>query len=100
MIIKMYFKEEEVTDMQIVFRRLDNKTIDSLQFYTPVNKYRTGCTQVVYNKWKKPIYIFQYFKNLSPYRMKLLMQLSEKIPYPIHINQSREDIQCIGWKIA
>lgn len=97
--VEIYFKEDEVQSMQILFRRLEVKTIDSLQNYTPANKYRTGCTQVVYNKWKKPVYIFQYFKNLSPYRMKLLMRLSEQIPYPIHINQSREDIQCIGWKI-
>lgn len=96
----MYFKEEQVDIMKSIFRRLDVKTIDSLQIFIKDNDLRTGCTQVIYNKWRKPICIFQNFTNLSPYRMKLLKRLAEKIPYPVYITQPREDIMRIGWKVA
>lgn len=95
----MYFSELEVEKMQRIFMRLDTTTIESLQYYTEDNKYRTGCTIVILNKSKKPICIFQNFKPLSPYRMKLLMRISEQIPYKIHITQPQDDIMTIGWKI-
>ena len=95
----MYFKEEQLETMKTIFRRLDVKTIDSLQIFIKDNDLRTGCTQVIYNKWKKPICIFQNIETLSPYRMKLLMRLSGQIPFPIHITKPREDITRIGWKV-
>lgn len=95
----MYFKDNEVEMMQSLFRRLDRSTLDALQYFIKENAFRTGCTMVIKNQWKKPIYIFQNFEPLSPYRMKLLMRLSKNIPYPIHITQPREDIMRIGWKI-
>jgi len=95
----MYFSEVEVSKMKEIFNRLDVTTIESLQYYSEDNKYRTGCTIVMLNKSKKPICIFQNFKPLSPYRMKLLMRISEKIPYPINITQPQDDIMTIGWKI-
>jgi hypothetical protein len=96
----MYFKDDEVAKMQTIFKRLEPRTVESLQFYAKEYNVRTGYTFVIYNKWKKPIYVFQNFQKLSPFRMKLLMRLSETIPYQIHITEPREDIQCIGWKIA
>jgi len=95
----MYFKDSEVDLMRSIFRRLDLKTIESLQLYIKDNDRRTGCTQVVYNKWKKPVCIFQNFESLSPYRMKLLMRLAEQIHFPIYITEPCEGIQCIGWKV-
>lgn len=94
----MYFKEEQVETMKSIFKRLDGSTIYSLQLFTKDNDLRTGCTQVIYNKWNKPICIFQNFEPLSPYRMKLLMRLSGQIPFPIHITKPRDDIMRIGWK--
>jgi hypothetical protein len=95
----MCFTNEEVEIMRTIFRRLEPKTIESLQFYTKDNDRRTGCTMVIHNKWKKPICIFQNFEPLSPYRMKLLMRLSGQIPYPIHITKPHEDIMTIGWRV-
>jgi hypothetical protein len=94
----MYFKEEPVEAMQAIFKRLEVKTISSLQFHTKENDLLTGFTIAIHNKWKKPICIFQNFEPLSPYRMKLLMRLSGQIPFPIHITKPREDIMRIGWK--
>lgn len=96
----MYFKDDEVNKMQSIFKRLEPRTVESLQFYDKDRNAGTGYTFVIHNKWKKPVCIFQNFKNLSPFRMKLLMRLSEKIPYQLHITEPREDIQCIGWKIG
>ncbi|MFV5696669.1 hypothetical protein ACM55G_14665 [Flavobacterium sp. LB3P122] len=95
----MYFKEEQVDAMKSIFKRLDVKTIDSLQLFIKANDLRTGCTQVIYNKWKKPTCIFQNFEPLSPYRIKLLMRLSGQIPFPIYITKPREDIMRVGWKV-
>jgi hypothetical protein len=92
------FTAEQIETMQAIFRRLEPKTMVSLQIYNKDNDRRTCCTSVVYNKWKKPICIFQNFEPLSPYRMKLLMRLSEQIPFEIHITKPYEDIMCIGWK--
>jgi hypothetical protein len=94
----MYFKEEDIQSMKKIFRRLEPKMIESIQFYSKENDLRTGCTIVIHNKWKKPICVFQNFVPLSPYRMKLLMRLSGQIPFPIHITKPREDIMRIGWK--
>lgn len=94
----MYFKEEQVEAMQAIFKRLEVKTISSLQFHTKENDLLTGFTIAIHNKWKKPICVFQNFEPLSPYRMKLLNRLAAKIPYPVHITQPREDITRIGWK--
>lgn len=94
----MCFTDEQIDLIRAIFRRLDPTTIESLQHYSKDNEVRTGCTQVILNKGKKPICIFQNFNTLSPYRMKLIMRLSEQIPYPIHITQPQEDIQCVGWK--
>lgn len=95
----MFFKDEEVEKMQAIFRRLEPRTIDCLQIFVKDNNLRTGCTIVIRNKWKQPICIFQNFEHLSPYRMKLLMRLADKITYPIHITKPREDILTIGWKV-
>lgn len=95
----MCFTAEQIEIMQSIFRRLEPKTIESLQFYTKDNDRRTGCTMVINNKWRKPICVLQNFEPLSAYRMKLLMRLSEQIPYPIHITEPQDDIMTIGWKI-
>lgn len=95
----MYFKDEEVDAMKSIFRRLDGSKLNSLQYFIKENELRTGCPMAIYNKWKKPICVFQNFQNLSPYRMKLLKRLATNIPYPLHITQPREDIMRIGWKI-
>lgn len=95
----MYFKDEEVEAIKSIFKRLECSTLNSLQYYTKENELRTACTMAIYNKWKKPVCVFQNFNNLSPYRMKLLKQLAAKITYPLHITQPREDIMRIGWKI-
>jgi hypothetical protein len=94
----MYFTAEQVDIMRIILRRLDNKTIESLQIYTKDNDLRTGCTQVIHNKWKKPICIFQNYEKLSDYRMRLILRLSEQIPFEIHITEPQEGITRIGWK--
>lgn len=94
----MHFTDDQVQIMQSIFLRLDTSTINSLQYYTKENEYRTGCTIAIRNKWNKPICIFQNFENLSPYRMKLLKKLSTKIPFPFHVTHPREDRICIGWK--
>jgi hypothetical protein len=92
------FTAEQIETMQSIFKRLDTSTITSLQLFSKDNDRRTACTQVINNKWKKPICIFQNFEPLSPYRMKLLMRLSEQIPFPIHITKPHDDIITIGWK--
>lgn len=94
----MCFTDEQIEIIRAIFRRLEPSTTESLQFYNKDNDRRTCCTQVVLNKWKKPICIFQNFETLSPYRMKLIMRLSKQIPYPIHITEPQEGIQCVGWK--
>jgi hypothetical protein len=94
-----WFNDQEVESMKSVFKRLDVKTLESLQYFIKENNLRTGCTMVINNKWKKPICIFQNFENLSPFRMKLLMRLADKIPYPVHIINPNDDIMRIGWKI-
>nr|WP_315245129.1 hypothetical protein [uncultured Flavobacterium sp.] len=95
----MYFTEKELETMQTIFRRLEGTTLNSLQYFIKENEFRTGCTLAIFNKWKKPICIFQNFEFLSPFRMKLLMKLSDKIPHRLHITYPREDITRIGWKI-
>lgn len=95
----MCFTTEEVDIMRAIFKQLEPNTIESLQFYTKDHDRRTGCTIVINNKWNKPICVFQNFEPLSPYRMKLLMRLSKKITYPIHISKPHEDVMMIGWKV-
>lgn len=95
----MSFTTEEVDIMRAIFKRLDPKTIESVQFYTKNYEYRTGCTFIINNKQGKAVCLFQNFEPLSPYRMRLLMRLSKKISYPLHITQPHEDIMTIGWKI-
>ncbi len=81
-----------------MFKRIDPTTIESLQVYKIENKHRTGCTQVIRNRWGKPICVFQVFEPFSKYRMSLLMRLSKSIPFQIHIRNSREDRITVGWK--
>ncbi|KIQ22655.1 hypothetical protein RT99_05995 [Flavobacterium sp. MEB061] len=94
-----YFIDQEVDNMKAIFRRLEPKTLESLQYFSKYNNLQTGCTMVINNKRNNPICIFQNFQNLSPFRMKLLIRLADKIPYQIHINKLNEDIMRIGWKI-
>jgi hypothetical protein len=94
----MFFTTEQVDIMRAILKRLESTTIESLQFYSKDNEFRTGCTQVIHNKWKKPICVFQNYENLSPYRMRLILRLSEQIPFEIHITEPREGITRIGWK--
>lgn len=95
----MYFKDDEIEVMKSIFKRLDVTTIHAVQYNIPDNKFVTGRTIAIYNKWKKPICIFQNFEPLSPYRMKLLIRLSEKIPHKVYITYPREDLVRVGWKI-
>lgn len=94
----MYFTEKEVDLMRTILRRLEPDTIESVQYFTPENEYRTCCTMQILNKYNKPICILQNYSNLTPYRKKLLLRLSKQLPYEIHITQPREDITRIGWK--
>lgn len=96
----MYFKDSEVQAMQSIFMRLDTSTLNSLQYYSKNNEFRTGCTLAIYNKWNKPVFIFQNFELLSPYRMKLLHKLAGKIPFSVYITYPREDLVRVGWKVG
>ena len=49
----MYFKDSEVQAMQSIFMRLDSSTLNSLQYFTKKNEFRTGRTLAIYNKWNK-----------------------------------------------
>ena len=94
----MYFTAEQVEDMKTILRRLEPGTIEALQFFTPDNEYRTGCVNVINNKFGKPICLFQNYENLSPYRKRLILRLSVQIPFEIYITQPRAGITRIGWK--
>ena len=94
----MYFTEEEVGKMKMLLKRLEPDAITSIQYFTPANELRTGCPMVINNKYEKPICVLQNYSNLSPFRRKLILRLSKKIPFEIHITQPREDITRIGWK--
>lgn len=94
----MPFSDAQINQMKFVFKRIDPTTIDSLQVYKIENQDRTGCTQVIRNRWGKPICVFQVFEPLSKYRKSLLMRLSESIPFQINIHDSREDRITVGWK--
>ena len=93
-----HFTEKEVELMRMLLRRLEPGTLESLQFFTKQNEFRTGCTMCICNKWGKEIYVLQNYRNLSPYRKKLILRLSTQLPYKIHITQPQEDITRIGWK--
>lgn len=90
----MHFTDQQIEDIKAIFNRLDTSTINSLQYNNKANEFRTGCTIAIYNKWNKPICIFQK----SPWRMKLLKRLAVKIPFTLYITHPREDIDRVGWK--
>jgi hypothetical protein len=94
----MSFTDNQITIMKTILKRIDPATIYANQFFIPENEFRTGCTIVINNKYKKTICLFQHFETLSPYRMKLLIRLSDQIPFPIQITNPREGLQRIGWK--
>lgn len=94
----MHFTPDQVEKMKVLLRRLEPDAITSLQFFTPDNELRTGCPMVINNKYGKPICVLQNFRDLSPYRKRLILRLSVQIPFEIHITQPQEDITRIGWK--
>ena len=94
----MPFTDAQISQMQLLFKRIEPTTIESLQVYKKENEHRTGCTQVIKNRWGKPICVFQVFEPLNKYRMSLLLRLSASIPFQIHIRDSREDRITVGWK--
>ena len=94
----MYFTPEQVEKMKLLLRRLEPGTIEASQFFTPDNEFRTGCPMIINNKYGKTICVFQNYRNLSPYRKKLILRLSVQIPFGIHITNPQEGITRIGWK--
>ena len=94
----MLFTDAQISQMQLLFKRIEPTTIESIQVYKKENEHRTGCTQVIKNRWDKPVCVFQVFEPLSKYRMSLLLRLSASIPFKIHIRDSREDRITVGWK--
>lgn len=95
----MSFTAAQIDDMKRVLKRLEPDCINSEQFFTTDNEFRTGCPIVINNKYGKTICLFQNYKDLSPYRKRLILRLSIQIPFGIHITQPREGITRIGWKI-
>lgn len=95
----MWFTDAQIAQMQLIFKRIDTTTIESVQEYKKDNEHRTGCTQVIRNRRGKVICVFQVFEPLSKYRMSLLLRLSASIPFQIHIRDSREDRITVGWKV-
>jgi hypothetical protein len=96
----MSFTDDQITTMKSILKRIDPETIYANQFFIPENEFRTGCTIVIQNKYKKTICLFQHFNTLSPYRMKLLIRLSGQIPFPIQITNPRKGLQRIGWEFV
>jgi len=94
----LYFTEDQIAIMKSIFLRLDTSTLTSLQYRTKETEFSTGRTIAIYNKWKKPICIYQNFKTLSPWRMKLLKRLAVKIPFTLYITYPSDDIVRVGWK--
>lgn len=94
----MPFTSEQIDRMKSVLKRLEPDSINSEQFFTPDNEFRTGCPIVINNKYGKPICLFQNYKDLSTYRKRLILRLSVQIPFGIHITQPHEGITRIGWK--
>jgi len=94
----MAFSDKEVESTRSIFIRIEPGIVESIQFHSADSFARIGYTFGVKNKKRQYIFIYQNFRNLSPFRIKLLMKLSNKIIYPLHIEQIRDDIKCIGWK--
>lgn len=58
----MPFTDDQISQMQLLFKRIEPTTIESLQVYKKENEHRTGCTQVIKNRWAN---LFVYFKYSS-----------------------------------
>lgn len=95
----MFFKDDEVDKMQSILKRLEPNTVSSIQVYNKDDQFRKGYTIAIYNKWRKPLCVFQNYERLSPFRMKLLLKLSKQIPYPLHVTYPYDGIVRVGWKI-
>lgn len=94
----MPFSDKEVEMMRSIFARLEPGKVESIQLHYPEALLRSGYTFGVCNWKKEYTLLYQNFNGLSAYRMKLLLKLSQKVPYKLQITHPREDLICIGWK--
>ena len=95
----MFFTDKEVEKMQSILIHLEPKTIESIQNFSPANKFRTRCTFGVKNNRRQYNYIFQYYQNLSPARKKILEKRKKEVPYNLYYVELEYNFVCIGWKI-
>lgn len=94
----MPFTDKEVETIRAIFLRLEPGTIAPIQFHNSESVNRTGYVFGVCNWKKEYTLLYQNYRNLSPYRMKLLLKLAKKIPYQLQITHPTEDMICVGWK--
>ncbi len=94
----MSFTKEQIQKMQSILKHLEPSTIESIQTFTNNQKNRTNCTFGVKDKRGNYIYIFQYYKNLSTARKKILDKRKKEIPFPLHFVELENDFICVGWK--
>lgn len=94
----MAFDDKEVQKMCDIFKHIQPETLTSIQEINHDYKYRVNATFGVKDKKKKYIYIYQYFKNLSSTRRKILDRRKKEVPYQINIIEVEKDIICVGWK--
>lgn len=94
----MPFTDKEIQIIQSIFKQLEPDTSMNLQLFYPECKNRLDYTFYVKNKACNVIYLFQYFKNLSKPRLKILERRKLEISHEIHIVKSTKEIVCIGFK--
>ena len=95
----MGFTDKEVQEMQSIFRHLEPKTLESIQAFRPDVKFRLAVTIGIKNRRNQYVYIYQYFKNLSPARLRILNKRKKDIPYELYQVQFEQGYICLGWKI-
>ena len=94
----MTFSDNEIQKMQGIFKRLEPTMTMYIQLHDPKQGRRTGISFGFQNRKREWYCLYQNFNPLSPARMKILNQMSKKIPYELHITHPFDDIVRIGWK--
>lgn len=94
----MPFTDKEIDIVQSIFKNINPGTSMNLQLFYPDCKNRLNYTFYIKNKAGKIVYLFQYFKNLSKPRQKILERRSKEIDHKINFIQSTDEIVCVGFK--